>query len=133
MSRQPCRMRPGGSRRRSPARHRKGRGRPSRRHGLRLTQDDENQEIPPSELEARMRPGRSSQAGFLGATESLAQVLNADARTLAELGVSARELAERLGELLRGALVTKQTVTSLGHYRVRIQRYKGAQNCPFAS
>ena len=79
-----------------------------------------------------MRPGNFSQAGFLGPTESLAHVLDTDAHTLSELGVNAQALADRLGQLLEAAVASKQTVTRLGHYEVRLQRYKGVQICPFA-
>jgi hypothetical protein len=79
-----------------------------------------------------MRPGNFSQTGFLGPEESLRQVLDTDARALDELGLSARTLAEQLGELLEAAVASKRTVTRVGHYNVRVQRYKGAQICPFA-
>jgi hypothetical protein len=79
-----------------------------------------------------MRPGNFSQTGFLGTDESLRQVLDTDARALGELGVNAYTLAERLGELLEAAVVSKRTVTRVGHYNVRVQRYKGPQICPFA-
>jgi hypothetical protein len=78
-----------------------------------------------------MRPGNFSQVGFLGPAESLAQVLDTDAHTLNELGVSGRVLADRLGQLLEAA-ASRQTVTRLGQYEVRLQRYKGVQICPFA-
>ena len=79
-----------------------------------------------------MRPGSFSVAGFLGADESLRQVLDADARALGDLGVSARALADRLGELLEAAVVSNGRVARVGHYTVRVQRYKGPQICPFA-
>lgn len=79
-----------------------------------------------------MRPGNFSQTGFLGPDESLRQVLDTDARALGELGVGARTLAERLEQLLEAAVASKRTVTRVGHYNVRVQRYKGPQICPFA-
>jgi hypothetical protein len=79
-----------------------------------------------------MRPGNFSQTGFLGRNESLREVLDTDARALGELGVNAHTLAERLGELLEAAVVSKRTVTRVAHYNVRVQRYKGPQICPFA-
>lgn len=86
--------------------------------------------VPLEEVEARMRPGRFSQKGFLGPGESLRQVLDADAHTLAELGISAQLLAERLDELLEAA--TTLGKTRVGPYRIAVQRYKGPQICPFA-
>ncbi|MBZ5636379.1 MAG: hypothetical protein LAO55_24915 [Acidobacteriia bacterium] len=79
-----------------------------------------------------MRPGNFSQTGFLGPDESLRQVLDTDARALDELGVSAHMMAQQLGELLEAALASKNTATRVGHYDVRVQRYKGPQICPFA-
>lgn len=89
-------------------------------------------EVPEDEVEARMRPGEFSQVGFLGAEESLRDVLDADARTLLELGVTARAMAERLFEILESALESKLTAVSAGHFRVQVTRYKGPQICPFA-
>lgn len=79
-----------------------------------------------------MRPGNFSQTGFLGPDENLLQVLDTDARALGEIDVSAHTLAERLGGLLEAAVASKRTVTHVGHYNVRVQRYKGPQICPFA-
>jgi hypothetical protein len=100
--------------------------------GDRSTGRQEIHIVPPEEVEARMRPGSFSQAGFLGPAESLAQVLDADAHALSELGVSGRVLADRLGQLLEAAVASKQTVTRVGQYEVRLKRYKGVQICPFA-
>lgn len=88
--------------------------------------------VPLDEVEARMRPRQFSQAGFLGPEESLRDVLDADARTLLELGVTARTMAERLREILEAALESKLTAVSVGHFRVHVTRYKGPQICPFA-
>jgi hypothetical protein len=79
-----------------------------------------------------MRPGDFSQKGFLGVDESLRQVLDTDAAELGNLSVNARTLADRLDELLQAAVASKRTVTRVGHYTVRVQRYKGPQICPFA-
>jgi hypothetical protein len=97
-----------------------------------LTQGNADQGIPIEDVEARMRPGNFSQAGFLGPEESLRQVLALDARALDELGVSAHVLSEGLGALLEAAVASKRTVTRIGHYSVHVQRYKGPQICPFA-
>ena len=79
-----------------------------------------------------MRPGNFSQTGFLGANESLREVLDTDALALGELGVTAPALSARLMELLETAIASKQTVTRVGHYNVKVRRYKGFQICPFA-
>src|SRR5215470_12581218 len=80
--------------------------------------------LPLEEVEARMRPGRFSQVGFLGPTESLAHVLETDARALSELGLDQREVADGLGQLLAAAVASKRNVAHIGHYRVRLRRYK---------
>jgi hypothetical protein len=50
-----------------------------------------------------MRPGGFSQSGFLGEHERLEDVLATDAQTLAELGLTAEELAAPLDRLLDAA------------------------------
>jgi hypothetical protein len=79
-----------------------------------------------------MRPGRFSEKGFLGPDESLAHVLEMDARTVAELGLTSGLLAQRLGNLLEPAVAARRWTTRVGHYAIRLQRYKGYQICPFA-
>ena len=91
-----------------------------------------NHVLPLEEVEARMRPGRFSQVGFLGPTEGLAHILDMDARTLIELGLDQREVADGLGQLLAAAVASKRNVAHIGRYRVRLRRYKGVQICPFA-
>jgi hypothetical protein len=58
------------------------------------------------ELERRMRPGAWSDVGFLGLHERLEDVLQADALTLAELGLTASELAEPLALLIQAPLLS---------------------------
>ena len=93
---------------------------------------DKQHVVPLAEVEARMRPGNYSQSGFLGHNESLVEVLQNDARELAELGVEASELSAALGRLLETAIVARRSVTRVGHHDVRIRQYKGFQICPFA-
>ena len=92
----------------------------------------EEQSVTLEEIEARMRPGNFSQAGFLGPREGLCEVLENDSRELRELEISADTLAEQLGSLLEAALESAPVSTNAGPYKVRIQRYKGPQICPFA-
>ena len=47
-------------------------------------------------MESRLRPGRDSEHGFLGFTQSLAQTIIDDAHTLVRLGVSRSAIADRL-------------------------------------
>jgi hypothetical protein len=53
------------------------------------------------ELEARMRPGVFSRAGFLGPNERLDDVIKADARVLEELRLDYEQLAEPVGRAHR--------------------------------
>lgn len=48
------------------------------------------------QLEEQLKPGRSSQQGFLGEHERLTDVIREDAATLERLGVTHEELADRL-------------------------------------
>jgi hypothetical protein len=54
-----------------------------------------------AELERRMRPGAWSECGFLGATESLCEVITRDDATMSDLGLTCRDLVEPLGLLVR--------------------------------
>jgi hypothetical protein len=91
-----------------------------------------DQVVPLEEVEARMRPGRFAQTGFLGLDERLAHVLEADARTVADLGLTTSALAEGLANLLEPAVASRRWTTRVGHYAIRLRRYKGSQICPFA-
>jgi hypothetical protein len=84
------------------------------------------------ELEARMRPGAWSQSGFLGPKETLIEVLDADARTMADIGVSAATLAARLDELITTVkAVPTRTALIDGRFDVRIEVFRGFQLCPW--
>lgn len=65
------------------------------------------------ELEQRMRPGAMSEDGFLGPDESLQSVLDHDAKVLAQLGVSATDIADRLEHLLTWAVTESRLRTSM--------------------
>ena len=69
---------------------------------------DSREAIDTAELERRMRPGGWSAGGFLGHNEQLADVLAADERTLAELGLTRDEIADPLS-VLSGAPVISLT------------------------
>jgi hypothetical protein len=97
-----------------------------------MNHENEEGRVSLEEVEARMRPANFSQVGFLGPEESLRQVLEADARTLDELGVTADAMADRLGQLLEASIASTRAITSAGPYKVRLKRYKGPQICPFA-
>lgn len=83
-------------------------------------------------LEARMRPGILSQEGFLGENESLEEVLTRDARTLEKIGLTHKELADKLGSLIKVALDAPGNTVRAGNFYVRVVRYRGFQICPWA-
>jgi hypothetical protein len=87
--------------------------------------------VPLDEVEARMLPGRYSQAGFLAPGESLRAVLAEDARALAEIGCTTQMIADALDRLLAAAVVAGGRAR-IGPFAVKIARYKGFQLCPFA-
>ena len=55
-------------------------------------------------LESRMRPKRLALSGFLGEDERLVDVILRDAKRLAELGITFREVGQRMDALLRLAV-----------------------------
>ncbi len=71
----------------------------SRRHGF---------DLPPpandDELTRRLRPGALSYLGFLGATESLAELLKNDADCLEQLELTRTEIAERFYDIQQRAM-----------------------------
>jgi hypothetical protein len=80
-----------------------------------------------------MRPGAFSQRGFLGADERLEDVLEADARTLAELGLSPQELADPLDRLIDAAEATRGRSARVDdHFDIGIELFTGFQICPWA-
>ncbi|MGH2911390.1 MAG: hypothetical protein ACRDJ3_02825 [Solirubrobacteraceae bacterium] len=90
-------------------------------------------EPPIEELERRMRPGAFSRSGFLGPGERLADVLESDRRTLAALGFSTHQMAERLDALITAAEATPGRLARVDdRYDVAVELYTGFQICPWA-
>jgi hypothetical protein len=80
-----------------------------------------------------MRPGVLSQGGFLGANERLADVLAVDSETLAELGVSYADLAEKLGVLIQRGVSAADHTAHVDHFAITIRSYSGFQICPWSA
>jgi hypothetical protein len=84
-------------------------------------------------VQARMQPGVLSLHGFLGTdTRNLADILEADAREVARLGLTHRQIADRLQEFMafgRDGLGTE--VVHLADYRIRYQDARGRVLCPW--
>ncbi len=75
-------------------------------------------------IEDRLRPGRSSQTGFLGYGESLREVIYKDAETLSRLGVTHGQIADKLEALI-------QNPRNNPSLKVDIRAYRGMQDDPF--
>lgn len=91
--------------------------------------------IPPMDqkiLEQRMQPGVLSLGGFLGKTENLEDIIRKDNQVLLELGVSHRELADRLSHLIEKALNLKNKRYNSKKYNIKLSIYPGFQICPWS-
>jgi len=89
---------------------------------------------PPSEMEveARMRPGAFSRTGFLGANETLRDVIAADSEVLRKLNVSDAEIASKLDALITAAEASPAHRARLGRLQCQVQVHQGFQICPWA-
>jgi len=83
--------------------------------------------MPIAELEAHLRPGGSSESGFLAEGERLGQVIFDDARKLAELGVNRHAIADRIKELIARRRAGEED--SL--VEVSVEHHLGYQSDPF--
>lgn len=79
-----------------------------------------------------MRPGSFSRSGFLGPTESLVDVISADAKTLSELDLSCAVLASELDELVTATEASPAHQARIGAVECRVQVHQGFQICPWA-
>jgi hypothetical protein len=79
------------------------------------------QVISTSELENRMRPGAYSCVGFLGAAESLKEVLRKDKLALREAGISIAQISEKLETLLEAVLEQRNSLL-LSNYQEYSER-----------
>src|SRR5207247_219070 len=85
------------------------------------------------ELEARMRPGAFSRAGFLAPGERLEEVLQADARTIEELQLDYGQLATQLDSLIAKAESSpRRRVEIDGRFLAEVDVHTGFQICPWA-
>jgi hypothetical protein len=80
-----------------------------------------------------MRPGAFSQRGFLGEHEQLEDVLGADARTLADLKLTAEDLADPLDRLLDAAEAAGGRSARVDdRFDIGIELFTGFQICPWS-
>lgn len=68
--------------------------------------------VPINELENRMRPGAYSVEGFLGANESLEEILRQDELTLRNTGLTYESLAKEVEKVVGDALKQKHQMLS---------------------
>ncbi len=84
-------------------------------------------------IQARMTPGLITRDGFLGSDRRpLAQILDEDANTVTELGLTHRRIADRMDyftEAGRKGLGT--TVTVDDYFEVRVETVRGQLPCPW--
>lgn len=97
-------------------------------------------------IEGRMRPSQYSAAGFLGNQESLREVIEGDAKVLAELGITHKQVGDRLDSLMGQAFRQWNLASRAGEdyygardkgalvddfLRVFAVGWMGSQQCPF--
>lgn len=78
-----------------------------------------------------MRPGVLSQDGFLGENESLKEVIEKDAETLKDMGITYDDLANKLDNLIKAAFSSGKKSARVGNYKIWIIQYCGFQICPW--
>jgi|SRR5271165_4536791 len=100
-----------------------------------MTQPLPNSEDGPTdeEIEARMRPGAFSKAGFLGPGEKLSDVIAADSEVVRNLNLTCTEIASKLDALITAAEISPTREARLGTLHCQIQVHQGFQICPWAS
>ncbi|MGZ4411765.1 MAG: hypothetical protein ACXVY8_06480 [Gaiellaceae bacterium] len=86
-----------------------------------------------AEVEARMRPGVYSQAGFLNEGERLEEVLAADAAVLVGLELEPDSLAAPLDRLISAAEANRLRFTRERAILLRIAVHRGFQLCPWTA
>jgi hypothetical protein len=95
-------------------------------------------------IEEIMRPGRLSARGFLGLDEKLEDVLAGDSKTVKGLGITHKQLADRVEYFIRKSIqMLKDTYEINGNipdntaniekYKVRVISWKGFQECPWCA
>ncbi|MBI5066510.1 FHA domain-containing protein [Candidatus Woesearchaeota archaeon] len=126
-----------------------------REENVEVTSSEKEQLLTPGRdaiefVEEEMRPGRLSESGFLGPTESLRDVIEKDAETLKRRGITHKQIGDRLNSLMGQALeywellsdskgydaeVISQKKGMLidGFLRVSAKPFHGSQTTPFLS
>ena len=79
-----------------------------------------------------MKPGAFSRTGFLGPSERLRDVIEADSETLRKLNLTYTEIASKLDSLIAAAESSPSRRTRLGTLECRVEVHQGFQICPWA-
>ena len=79
-----------------------------------------------------MLPGVLSAGGFLGHSENLVDIITNDNQTLADIGVSHKDLAQKLAELVEMALNNKTHKYRTPYFHVKVKLFTGFQICPWS-
>ncbi|MBI5065620.1 hypothetical protein HZA97_05270 [Candidatus Woesearchaeota archaeon] len=98
--------------------------------------------VPLAELEQRLRPGNSSQVGFIGQNENLIELVHSDLQIVEKYGTTHKEIADKLTELMiksrekksfLNALFSKEQELLSKDYEFSPAKLltMGAQNCPW--
>ena len=85
---------------------------------------------PIKELEARMRPGNFSRAGFLGDNESLIKVLADDNDKVLGMGLTHQQLADLLNKITNAPENAYFKINGK-QFSYTVQRWKNPQESPF--
>ncbi|MBI2138996.1 hypothetical protein HYU13_05370 [Candidatus Woesearchaeota archaeon] len=92
------------------------------------------------EIEKRMRPGSFLSSGFIGPSQTLREVIKADAQVLDQYGITYEQIADRLSFFMKLAFLEESNGASRlycegvpvdGHFKVFLHRSLGSISCPF--
>lgn len=94
------------------------------------------------QIENRMQIGALSETGFLNTGERLKDVIKKDEQTLQKLGITHKQIADRLESIIgkaerleqlaeRGELEVGQILVVENLYKVSTLQFMGSQECPF--
>ena len=83
-------------------------------------------------IEASMKPGKSSMGGFLGKDEKLDEVQKADDETVTRLGVTHEQIASRIEYFITAVgYPSREGRVVDGKYLVGGTVWRGGQECPW--
>ena len=82
--------------------------------------------------ESLLKPGKSSQEGFLGEDEKLAEVIASDEATLKKMGIDFEQIANRIEYFIKAVPYPTRTPKIVDEcYEVVGTVWRGMQECPW--